>query len=194
LSKPPVIFYFSFLSLTSTIILIFYIGATHKCFFLFQGMRILCNYLPKFERIWTDDCKRPVMEPTCPDKWLGSLIFILSGGSHKWSLTIICPNSIKFGLIIVENPNPFSRCWEKYLMVKKGVRRCSNNWNNASFWIRILSNYLSEFERIRICDCEKPLMRPTWPDNWLGNLIFIWWDESYKWSLTSTCLNFLKFK
>jgi hypothetical protein len=46
------------------------------------------------------------MGPTWPDKWLGSLSFIRSGRSPKWSLTITCPSSLKFGQIIVDEPTP----------------------------------------------------------------------------------------
>jgi hypothetical protein len=68
-------------------------------------IRILCNYLPKFERIQASDCKKSLMGLTWSDKWLGSPIFIWSCGSHKWSLTITYPNSLKFRQIIVNDPN-----------------------------------------------------------------------------------------
>lgn len=45
--------------------------------------------------------------------------------------------------------------------------------------IKIIYNYLSEFERIRTGDYEKPLIRS---------------GELYKWSLTITCMNSLKFE
>jgi hypothetical protein len=32
---------------------------------------------------------------------------------------------------------------------------------HSSNWIKILLNYLFEFERIRTGDCEKPLIKPT---------------------------------
>jgi hypothetical protein len=47
------------------------------------------------------------------------------------------------------------------------------------FWIRIIYNYLSEFDRIRVGDCRRPLMWLTWPNKWLNNPIFIWSGRSY---------------
>lgn len=69
-------------------------------------IRIFYNYLSKFERIWARDCERPLMRSTWPIKRLGIQIFIWSDWSHKWSLTITCSNSLKFGQIIVDDHNP----------------------------------------------------------------------------------------
>jgi hypothetical protein len=54
---------------------------------------IVYNYLPDFERIQADECKRPFIGHTLLDKWFDNPIFILSVKSHKWSLTITCLNS-----------------------------------------------------------------------------------------------------
>jgi len=75
-----------------------------KC--LVQWIRILYNYLLKFERIRADDRERSLMELTWSNKWLGNPIFIWSSGSHNWSLTITCPKSHKFWQIIIEDLNP----------------------------------------------------------------------------------------
>jgi hypothetical protein len=73
------------------------------------GIRIISNYFPEFERIQTCNCERPLIEPTRSNKWLGNLIFIWSSLSHNWSLTITCPNSLKFEQIIWENPNRWTK-------------------------------------------------------------------------------------
>jgi hypothetical protein len=46
---------------------------------------------------------------------------------------------------------------------------------------------LSEFEKFRVSDYERPLMRFNCP-------IFIWLIEFYKWSFTIICLFFKKFE
>jgi len=68
--------------------------------------RILSNYLSEFEKIWTGDCKRSLMKPAWPDKWLGNPFFIWSYGSHKWFLIFTCSIFFRFKQIIWENPNP----------------------------------------------------------------------------------------
>jgi hypothetical protein len=70
-----------------------------------RRIRILYNYLFKFERIQASNCERPLIEVTRLDKWLGNPILIWSSESYKWFLTITCPNSLKFKQIIVENLN-----------------------------------------------------------------------------------------
>jgi hypothetical protein len=59
-------------------------------------IRILYNYLSEFERIQVSDYEIPL--------WAAQP-FIRSGESYKWSLTITCPNSLKFEQIIVEDPD-----------------------------------------------------------------------------------------
>jgi hypothetical protein len=49
--------------------------------------------------------------------------------------------------------------------------------------------YLFEFKWIRIDDCEKLFMRPTWLNKLLGNLILIWSRKFDKWSLKTIYLN-----
>jgi hypothetical protein len=60
--------------------------------------------------------------------------------------------------------------------------------------IRIIYNYLPEFERIRSGDCKRPLIELTWPNkNWATQLL-IRLGGSHKWFFIITCLNSLKFE
>jgi hypothetical protein len=68
--------------------------------------QIISNYLFEFEIIWTGNCEISFIWLIWPDKRLDKLIFIWSSESHKWSLTIIFPNSLKLQ-VIWENPNLF---------------------------------------------------------------------------------------
>jgi len=68
-----------------------------------------------------------------------------------------------------------------------------NTQNKYEARMRIPYNYLFEFERIQTGDCERPLMKPTWPNkNWAAQPL-IRLDESHKWSFTVICPNLKKF-
>jgi hypothetical protein len=61
-------------------------------------------------------------------------------------------------------------------------------------WIKIPSNFLPEFDRIRAGSCEWAFMRPTWLNkSWVAQLL-IRSSESHKCLFTTTCLNCIKFK
>jgi len=55
------------------------------------------------------------------------------------------------------------------LVIGGKLSQCSYMWEveniaRGDLGIRILSNYLLKFKRIRTCDCEIPFIRFTWPN------------------------------